>query len=111
MIYKKNKLIFDNFDIRYLGKKFKTPIYCYSLKTIKNNILNLKKNFKKIKPLFCYAVKANANLAILKELKNNDLGADVVSQGELMKALKAGINPKKIVLLELSETNLYLIQC
>ncbi|WP_075522147.1 diaminopimelate decarboxylase [Candidatus Pelagibacter communis] len=97
MIYKKNKLIFDNFDIRYLGKKFKTPIYCYSLKTIKNNILNLKKNFKKIKPLFCYAVKANANLAILKELKNNDLGADVVSQGELMKALKAGINPKKIV--------------
>ena len=97
MIYKKNKLTIDGFDISFLGRKFKTPIYCYSLEKIKNNILNLKKNFKKINPLICYAVKANSNLNILKELKNCNLGADVVSVGELMKALKSGINPKKIV--------------
>ncbi|MDC3016482.1 diaminopimelate decarboxylase [Candidatus Pelagibacter sp.] len=97
MIYKKNKLKIDGFNINYLAKKYKTPIYCYSLKKIKDNIESLKRNFKKINPLICYAVKANTNLSILKEIKNYNLGADVVSIGELKKALKAGISPKKIV--------------
>ena len=97
MIYKKNKLLIDGFDVGFLGKKFKTPVYCYSLKKIKDNILNLKNHFKKINPLICYAVKANTNLSILKEIKKHNLGADVVSIGELMKALKAGIKPQKIV--------------
>ena len=97
MIYKRNKLVIDNFDVNSIAKKYKTPIYCYSLKKIKENIENLKNNFKHINPLICYAVKANSNLAILKEIKKSNLGADVVSRGELMKALKAGINPKKIV--------------
>ena len=97
MIYKKNKLTLDRFDINKIVKKYKTPIYCYSQKKIKNNIQNLKNNFKNIDPLICYAVKANSNLGILKEIKKNNLGADVVSGGELMKALKAGIHPKKIV--------------
>ncbi len=97
MIYKKNKLLLDNFDISFLGKKYKTPIYCYSLKRIRENIEELKIKFKKFNPLICYAVKANSNLNILKEIKNQDLGADVVSIGEMMKALKAGIKPKKIV--------------
>ena len=97
MIYKKNKLIIDRFDISNITKKYKTPIYCYSLKRIEDNIQNFKNYFKKINPLICYAVKANSNLGILKEIKKNNLGADVVSGGELMKAIKAGINPKKIV--------------
>ena len=97
MIYKKNKLLIDGFDVGFLGRKFKTTIYCYSLKKIKDNILNLKNHFKKINPLICYAVKANTNLSILKEIKKHNLGADVVSIGELMKALKAGIKPQKIV--------------
>ena len=97
MIYKKNKLEFDGFKINYLAKKFDTPLYCYSSKKISKNILNIQKNFKKINPLICYAVKANSNINILKEIKKFNLGADVVSLGELMKAIKAGINPKKIV--------------
>ncbi len=97
MIYKKNKLKIDRFDISSITTKYKTPIYCYSLKKIKENIQNIKKNFKKINPLICYAVKANSNLNILKEIKKNNLGADVVSGGELMKVLKAGIKPRKIV--------------
>ena len=97
MIYKKNKLTIDNFNISFLAKKFNTPIYCYSLKEIKENILNFKNHFKKIDPLICYAVKANTNINLLKEIKNYNLGADVVSIGELMKALKAGIKPQKIV--------------
>ena len=97
MIYKKDKLTLDRFDVNKIVKKYKTPIYCYSQKKIKNNIQDLKNNFKNIDPLICYAVKANSNLGILKEIKKNNLGADVVSGGELMKALKAGIHPKKIV--------------
>jgi len=97
MIYKKNKLYVDGFNVNFLAKKFKTPIYCYSLKKIKENILNFKHNFRKINPLICFAVKANTNVSILKEIKKFDLGADIVSIGELMKVLKAGIKPKKIV--------------
>ena len=97
MIYKKNKLIIDGFNVNFLAKKFSTPIYCYSLKKMKKNISNFKNKFKKINPLICFAVKANTNVNILKEIKSLDLGADVVSIGELMKALKAGIKPQKIV--------------
>ena len=62
MIYKKNKLTIDGFKVDFLAKKFSTPIYCYSLKKIKKNILDLKHHFKKINPLICYAVKANTNI-------------------------------------------------
>ena len=105
MIYKKNKLTIDGFNVEFLARKFNTPIYCYSLIKIKENILNLKHHFKKIDPLICYAVKANTNISILKEIKNHNLGADVVSIGELMKALKAGIKPKKIVFSGVGKTS------
>ena len=97
MIYKNNNLTIDQFDISKVARKYKTPIYCYSFKKIKENIQNLKNSFKKINPLICYAVKANSNLGILREIKKSNVGADVVSLGELMKALKVGIKPKKIV--------------
>ncbi len=97
MIYKKNKLTIDGVDAEYLAKKFHTPLYCYSFKKLKENIINLKKKFKKINPLICFAVKSNTNIAILKEIKKFNLGADVVSIGEMMKALKAGIKSQKIV--------------
>jgi len=105
MIYKKNKLKIDRFDISSITTKYKTPIYCYSLKKIKENIQNLKLHFKKINPLICYAVKANSNLNILKEIRKNNLGADVVSGGELMKVLRAGIKPKKIVFSGVGKTS------
>ena len=97
MIYKKDKLNFDGFNIDFLAKKFNTPTYCYSFKKLKENIINFKKNFREINPLICFSVKSNSNIKILNEIKKLDLGADVVSIGELMKALKAGIKPKKIV--------------
>ncbi len=105
MIYKKNKLKIDHFDISSIAARYKTPIYCYSLKKINENIQNLKKHFKKINPLICYAVKANSNLKLLKEIKKSNLGADVVSGGELMKVLKAGIKPKKIVFSGVGKTS------
>ncbi len=97
MIYIKKKLSIDGLNISKLAKKFNTPLYCYSYKKLNENISSIKNNFKKINPLICFAVKSNTNLKILKEIKKFNLGADVVSIGELMKVLKAGIKPQKIV--------------
>jgi diaminopimelate decarboxylase len=105
MIYKKDKLTIDGFNIDFLAKKFDTPIYCYSFKSLKDNILNFKKQFQRFDPLICFAVKSNTNINILREIKKLNLGADVVSIGELMKALKAGIKPQKIVFSGVGKTS------
>ncbi len=105
MIYKKNELLIDGFKPRVLAKKYSTPIYCYSLKKIKENIKNFKKNFKGINSLICFAVKANSNKILLNQIKKLGLGADVVSIGELMKAIKSGINPNKIVFSGVGKTS------
>ena len=97
MNYKKSNLYIDNIPVQKIARKFGTPSYCYSLNKIKSNIINFKKNFKSINPLLCFSVKSNSNLQILKEVKKMGMGADVVSKGELMIALRAGISPKKIV--------------
>ena len=97
MNYKKNNLYIENISTQKIAKKFGTPSYCYSLNKLKFNIRNFNKYFRSINPLLCFSVKSNSNLQILKEIKKMNMGADVVSKGELMMALKAGINPKKIV--------------
>tara|TARA_Y100001970_G_scaffold284047_1_gene400604 strand:- start:1206 stop:2420 length:1215 start_codon:yes stop_codon:yes gene_type:complete len=97
MKFKKNKLYIENISADNIVTKFGSPTYCYSLKKLKENIKKFKNNFKKIKPLICFSVKSNSNDAILKEIKLAGLGADVVSMGELLKALKNGISARKIV--------------
>ena len=97
MKYKNNNFFIENIKAEKIAKKYGTPSYCYSYSKLKNNILNFKKNFKILNPLICFAVKSNPNLYLLKEIKKFGLGADVVSIGELMRALKAGIKPNKIV--------------
>ena len=97
MNYKNNLFYVENISTEQLSKKFKTPLYCYSYSRIKNNIINFKKHFKRINPLICFSVKSNSNVKILKEIKNLGCGADVVSKGEIIKAIKAGIKTKKIV--------------
>tara|TARA_Y100000590_G_scaffold452585_1_gene596015 strand:- start:763 stop:1977 length:1215 start_codon:yes stop_codon:yes gene_type:complete len=97
MKYIKNNFHVENISTQKIAKKFKTPLYCYSYLRIKNNINKFKNHFKKIKPLICFSVKSNSNLSLLKEIKKFGLGADVVSKGEMIKAMAAGINSKKIV--------------
>ncbi len=97
MYYKKNKLFIDDFTVNKIIRDFGSPTYCYSYKQIKHNVVEFKKNFNKLKPLVCFAVKANSNLRILNELGRLGMGADVVSKGELVAALKSKISPQKIV--------------
>ena len=97
MKYINKKLLIENIKVQDIAKKFGTPTYCYSYKQLRENINSFKKSFKTFSPLICFAVKSNTNVNLIKEIKKFGLGADVVSMGELMMALKAGINPKKIV--------------
>ena len=95
----------EKINFQNLAKKFGTPAYCYSYSRLNENINNFKKNFKSFSPLICFSVKSNTNLSIIREIKKFGLGADVVSKGELMLALKAGINPGKIVFSGVGKTN------
>ncbi len=97
MKYKKKKLTIENISVENIAKKFGTPTYCYSFKQLKQNVTNFKKSFYSFSPLICFSVKSNTNVNLIRELKKFGLGADVVSLGELMLAIKSGINPKKIV--------------
>ena len=97
MKYINKKLSIEKIKVEDIAKKFGTPTYCYSYKRLKDNINNFKDNFKSFSPLVCFAIKSNTNVNLIKEIRKLGLGADVVSMGELMMALKAGVNPKKIV--------------
>ena len=105
MKYKSDKFFIENISAAKIAKKFGTPLYCYSKGFLNKNIDNFKHNFKSIKPLIFFSIKANNNLEILKIIKKNNLGADVVSKGELMTSLKAGISPNKIVFSGVGKTS------
>jgi len=106
MKYINKNLTIENIKVQDIAKKFGTPIYCYSYKQLKENINNFKKFFSSFSPLVCFAIKSNTNVNLIKEIKQFGLGADVVSMGELMIALKAGIHPKKIVFSGVGKTSL-----
>tara|TARA_B100001029_G_C15050913_1_gene450671 strand:+ start:219 stop:1433 length:1215 start_codon:yes stop_codon:yes gene_type:complete len=105
MKYTNKKLQIEKVSLQNIARKYGTPAYCYSYNQLKNNINNFKKNFKSIYPLICFAIKSNTNVNLIREIKRFGLGADVVSIGELMIAIKAGINPKKIVFSGVGKTS------
>ena len=105
MKYIDNKLIIEKINVQDIAKKYGTPTYCYSHTRLKKNINNFQKNFRSFSPLICFAVKSNTNVNLIREIKKFGLGADVVSKGELMMALKAGMSPKKIVFSGVGKTS------
>ena len=105
MKYINKNLTIEKISVEAISKRFGTPAYCYSYDQLKKNITNFKKNFSSLSPLICFAIKSNTNLNLIKEIKKFGLGADVVSMGELMLAIKAGINPKKIVFSGVGKTS------
>ena len=94
--YNEDILFFDNIDIAEITKSIKTPFYLYSENAIVENINNYMSSASD-RTLFCYSVKANSNLSLLKIIASHGMGFDIVSKGELHRAIKAGVNTKKIV--------------
>ena len=95
--YVGKNLFIEKLSVANIAKKGGTPFYIYSENQIKENYIKFVNTFKKTKPLVCFAAKSNSNLYILKSLGKLGAGTDVVSIGELLKALKAGIKANKIV--------------
>ncbi|MDC0988985.1 diaminopimelate decarboxylase [Rhodospirillales bacterium] len=96
-LYKNGLLHAENVSITEICEAIDTPFYCYSVATIERHFRVLEAALKGLKATICYAVKANSNIAVLKLLGDMGAGADVVSSGELIRALKAGIPSNKIV--------------
>ncbi len=84
-------------DYKYLAKKYGTPLYIYDFNHIKAQYNRLKEAFRGRKSLICYAVKANSNLSVIKELVEQGAGCDCVSIGEVKRALLSGAKPYKII--------------
>jgi diaminopimelate decarboxylase len=105
MKYINKSLSIEKVKVQDISKKFGTPTYCYSYGQLKKNIRDFKKSFSSFAPLICFAIKSNTNVNLIREIRKFGLGADVVSIGELMMALKAGIDPKKIVFSGVGKTS------
>ncbi|MFH1245506.1 MAG: diaminopimelate decarboxylase, partial [Candidatus Omnitrophota bacterium] len=95
--YQDSELYCEQVNVRDIARKFGTPLYIYSRHTLIDHYQKILRAFEPVEPLICFSMKANSNLAILKILASRGAGMDVVSGGELYKALKAGVNPQKIV--------------
>lgn len=95
--YENNSLYAEDVPVKELIENFGTPLYIYSYKTLLRHFKAYDDAFNGIPHLICFALKANSNTAILRIMAQNGGGADIVSGGELFRAMKAGIHPKKIV--------------
>jgi len=104
IVYRKNKLYVEQVPLDRIAESTGTPVYVYSKKQLLSGYRAYTKAFRGIPHLICYALKANSNLALLKLLAQEGSGADIVSGGELFRALKAGISPKKIVFAGVGKT-------
>jgi len=95
--YKNNELYCEEVKVSGIAESVGTPFYLYSKGSIVDNYRDIDRAFAQIPHLICYALKANCNLNVCKILAERGCGADVVSGGELYKAVYLGINPQKIV--------------
>ncbi|MEK6563947.1 MAG: diaminopimelate decarboxylase [Candidatus Omnitrophota bacterium] len=102
--YKNKELYCEGLKIADIARKASTPFYLYSYNTLLGHFRKLEKAFSALKPLICYSMKANSNLAILRALVKAGSGLDIVSGGELYKALLVGCDPKKIVYASVGKT-------
>lgn len=103
--YKNNELFAEDVPVRKLAEKYGTPLYVYSHATLLRHFKAYDDAFDGYPHIICFAVKANSNLAILRLFAENNGGADIVSGGELFRALKAGVSPKRIVYAGVGKTD------
>ena len=103
--YRGNYLYCEDVKVLDLAIRFSTPLYVYSYHTLIDHFMKLRNAFREIDPLICYSVKANSNLAILKALVDKGAGLDIVSGGELLRAIKIGCPPEKIVYASVGKTD------
>jgi diaminopimelate decarboxylase len=95
--YKNDELYCEDIPVSAIADSVGTPFYLYSHNTLLNHFKVFDSAFSSVEHLVCFSVKANSNIAVLKTFINQGGGVDIVSGGELFRALMAGANPEKIV--------------
>jgi diaminopimelate decarboxylase len=95
--YRRGLLHAEDVDLRRLAGEVGTPFYCYSSATLERHYRVFAEAFADTDALVCYAMKANSNQAVLKTLGRLGAGMDIVSEGELRRALAAGVPGQRIV--------------
>ncbi len=108
--YKEDILHIEEVALTKIALQYGTPVYCYSKKAFKDSYKTIENSLKKHIPeadiLIAYAVKASSNIAIIKLLSDMGAGADIVSEGELFRTEKAGIQSKNIVFSGVGKTDI-----
>jgi diaminopimelate decarboxylase len=95
--YREDELYCEDVPVKTIAADLGTPFYLYSLKTLENHFRAFQSAFSHVDHLICFSAKANSNIAILRIFTRMGGGVDVVSGGELFRAIKAGARPDKIV--------------
>ena len=95
--YQDNKLWCEEVPVTDIAREIGTPFYLYSYRTLKHHFNVFDQSFAAVPHLICFAVKANSNIALLRAFVKEGGGVDIVSGGELYRALAAGADPRKIV--------------
>ncbi len=103
--YLRGELYTEDVPVKSLIDEYGTPLYVYSHKTLTRHLKAYNDAFMEIPHIMCFAMKANSNSAILRMIANHGAGADIVSGGELYRALRVGIPPEKIVYAGVGKTD------
>lgn len=102
--YREGQLYVEAVPAQQIADTIETPVYCYSAAALRNNYQRYAEHFSPADSLICFAVKANSNQSVINTLAKMGSGADVVSEGELRRALLAGIPAQKIVFSGVAKT-------
>src|SRR5947208_2380010 len=103
--YRDGQLCAEDVPVQALAEKYGTPLWIYSQRTLLHHLGELQKAFAPAKPLICYSIKTNANLAIGRLMREHGTGFDVTSGGELYRALLAGGTGDRIVFAGVGKTD------
>ena len=95
--YRNGELFAEGVPVQRISREVGTPVYLYSLATLRRHYRVFDGAFASSPHLVCFSVKANSNLAVLRVFAKEGAGFDIVSGGELFRVLKAGADPKKVV--------------
>ena len=95
--YRNGEMFAEGVALKRIAREVGTPAYVYSLATLKRHFKVFDQAFSKVRHIVCFSVKANSNLALLRAFAKEGSGFDIVSGGELFRALKVGADPTKIV--------------
>jgi diaminopimelate decarboxylase len=102
--YRENTLCCEGIPLTDVIKEHDTPFYLYSMNTVMGHFNRIKEAFRELDPLICFSMKSNSNLTLCRALVSSGSGLDIVSGGELYKALKVGCPPERIVYASVGKT-------